>query len=96
MSKVIKIKPIRFDDTWNHEEKRLADGVVEVRSTFLYDNAEHGRSYYVVRCGFCQDTFRAYKWSLRGGGKRCPSCKALMGSTGQTFQWIALVKEQSQ
>lgn len=85
------IKPIRFDDTWNHEEKRLADGVVERQSIFVSDNTAHGRSYYIVRCGFCLDTFTAYKWSLHGGGKRCPSCKALMGSTGHTYQWLSLV-----
>lgn len=85
-----KKKPIKWDDTWDYNGKKLADGVVEKYATVISESASHGRSYYRVRCPFCKSSFIAYKWSLRGGGKRCPDCKALMGSTFQTFQWEEL------
>ncbi|MCO9048781.1 MULTISPECIES: hypothetical protein [Acinetobacter] len=90
----MKIRPIRFSDTRNHTKNSVADDVTERYSTFLYDSAAHGKSYYMVRCAFCKDDFKAFKWSLRGGGKRCPNCKAIMGSNGQTYQWSSLVKDK--
>lgn len=92
--KAKKIKKIRFDDIWHHAEKRLADGVVASKGVVVGDHSDHGKSYYEVRCGFCSGYFDAYKWSLRGGGKRCPHCDALMGSTFQMYQWEALVKKE--
>lgn len=91
MEKKPKLKPIRWDDTRNHSENRLADGVVSVSAKMYGDYQEHGRSYYSVKCGFCSGYFDAFKWSLRGGGKRCPHCKALMGSDFTMFQWEVLV-----
>ena len=92
-AKTKKQKNIRFDDIWNHEEKRLADGVVESVGVIVGDHSDHGKSYYEVRCGFCSGHFDAYKWSLRGGGKRCPHCTALLGSTFNMYQWQILVKK---
>ena len=92
-AKIKKPKNIRFDDIWNHEEKRLADGVVESVGVIIGDHSDHGKSYYEVRCGFCSGHFDAYKWSLRGGGKRCPHCAALLGSSFQMYQWQVLVKK---
>ena len=83
----MKLKPIRFDDVWNHANKKLNDGVVSVGAKILGEHQAHGKSYYVVECGFCKGDFDAYKWSLRGGGKRCPHCKALMGSSFEMYQW---------
>lgn len=34
-------------------------------------SAANGRSYYRLRCPFCRSEFKAYKWSINGGGKRC-------------------------
>lgn len=86
-----KLKPIRFDDAWNVIGKDLANGVVSAKASLCGDYQEHGRSYYSVKCAFCSGYFNAYKWSLRGGGKRCPHCKAIMGSTFQMYQWEVLV-----
>lgn len=89
-----KKKAIRFDDIWHHVEKRLNDGVVQTNAKICGDYSEHGRSYYSVKCGFCDGYFDAYKWSLRGGGKRCPHCKALMCSSFDMWQWSELVKKE--
>lgn len=40
-----------------------------------------GRSRIKVRCPFCAQTFWAYIWSLCGGGKKCPNCGSIHGST---------------
>ena len=93
-NKQTKIKPIRFDDTWNHAEKKLADRVLTTKAIICGDYSEHGRSYYSIKCGFCSGYFDAFKWSLRGGGKRCPHCKALMGSTFDMYQWEKLVNKE--
>ena len=87
-----KLKPIRFDDTRHAVEKRLADNVVSAKALLCGDYQEHGRSYYSVKCGFCSGYFNAFKWSLRGGGKRCPHCKAIMGSSFEMFQWKEVVQ----
>lgn len=81
----MKLKPIRFSDG-NSEE------ATERNAKVKGDYAEHGKSYYKVECAFCFGDFTAYKWSLRGGGKRCPHCSALLGSTFQMIQWTALIK----
>lgn len=86
--KVKKIKPISFSDC------RSEDVVTRTAICRGDYSADNGRSYYSVGCPFCNGTFIAYKWSLRGGGKRCPDCKALMGSTWQMFQWKSLVEEK--
>lgn len=36
-----------------------------------------GRSFYVVRCPFCNAEVTIYAWSYAGSGKRC-TCGALM------------------
>ena len=96
MSKIKKLKPIRFSDTFNSAEKNLAAGVVQKSAKIRGDYQEHGRSYYAVECGFCLGHFDAYKWSLRGGGKRCPHCSAIMGSSFDMYQWAALVPNQTE
>ncbi|OTG85859.1 hypothetical protein B9T31_09710 [Acinetobacter sp. ANC 4558] len=86
----MKLTPIRFDDTRHPTKKGLADNVISVKAKILGDYSEHGRSYYVVECGFCKSDFDAYKWCIWGGGKRCPHCKALMGSSFDMYQWRQL------
>ena len=91
-TKNTKLKPIRFDDTRHAVEKRLADNVVSAKALLCGDYQEHGRSYYSIKCGFCSGYFNAFKWSLRGSGKRCPHCKAIMGSSFEMFQWKEVIQ----
>lgn len=44
-----------------------------------------GRSSIDIRCPWCSAVFRAYVWSLSGGGKRC-RCGALFGSAGRCWK----------
>jgi hypothetical protein len=44
--------------------------------------SEFGRRRIEVECPFCFEQFWAFVWSLAGGGKRCPNCRAMFGSTG--------------
>lgn len=39
--------------------------------------SEMGRRRIEIECPFCWQTFWAFVWSLAGGGKRCPNCKAM-------------------
>lgn len=48
--------------------------------------SQFGRSYCRITCPFCLQVCTAYIWSLAGGGKRCPGCKALHTSIGFTFR----------
>lgn len=36
-------------------------------------------------CPFCNLTFRIYRWSLAGGGKKCPTCGAMHTSVGIAY-----------
>ncbi len=68
--------------TW----KDIKDGLCEVRE---HDRSgvypAMGRSYYNINCPFCGVSTRGYVWSI-GGGKRCPGCKAMHDSIGQTHK----------
>lgn len=44
--------------------------------------SEMGRRRIEIECPFCFEQFWAFVWSLAGGGKRCPNCRAIFGSTG--------------
>jgi len=44
--------------------------------------AQHGKSYIYITCPFCSTKVRAFIWSLSGGGKKCPECKAIHTSYG--------------
>ena len=48
-----------------------------------------GRSYCHITCPFCGCECQAYIWSLSGGGKRCPKCRAYHTAGGYTFNDIA-------
>lgn len=50
--------------------------------TVLSTIAEHGKSRMLIECPHCDSEFWAFKWSLCGGGKKCPDCGALHGSSG--------------
>ena len=39
-------------------------------------------NYSVIECPFCETRFRAYWWSISGGGKKCPTCGALHNGSG--------------
>jgi hypothetical protein len=45
-----------------------------------------GRSYCYIKCPFCDTSCKAYIWSLAGGGKLCPGCKAMHTSFGKTVR----------
>ena len=47
--------------------------------------SEMWRSSIVIRCPFCGQQFTAYVWSLSGGGKKCPDCGAMHGSSGTAY-----------
>lgn len=81
------LKPITFTQAANKSGL-----VISREAKICGDYSEHGRSYYKVECPFCLCDFNAYKWSLRGGGKRCPNCLALMGSSFNVYQWAELVE----
>lgn len=53
--------------------------------------SEMGRSSVLAVCPFCSATVKAYLWSLAGGGKRC-GCGALLGSSGNAYQWRWIVE----
>jgi hypothetical protein len=44
--------------------------------------SEMGRRRIEIECPFCFATFWAYVWSLYGGGKRCPNCRAFHTGKG--------------
>lgn len=48
----------------------------------LARSSRMGRSTITIRCPFCATQFEAFVWSLAGGGKRCPTCRAFHGSYG--------------
>ena len=47
--------------------------------------SEMGKRRIEVECPFCFATFWAYVWSLSGGGKRCPNCRAMHTSHGSAY-----------
>lgn len=51
-------------------------------------HSEMGRSTVRIVCPFCDQSTRAYVWSLSGCGKRCsnPKCGALFGSGGTAIR----------
>lgn len=88
----MKTKPITFSDLRGLGTQQLNENIIERKVSVLSDMSLHGRSYYYVECPFCLDRFRAYKWSLRGGGKRCPKCKGMMTSFLNMYQWKEIVE----
>lgn len=48
--------------------------------------SQFGRSRCQIICPFCATTCTAYIWSLSGGGKRCPGCRAMHTSWGTTIK----------
>jgi hypothetical protein len=63
---------------WNEAEKR------DYTRTGTYPAM--GRSYCYITCPFCGHQCKAFIWSLNGGGKRCPHCKAMHTSAGFTVK----------
>lgn len=47
--------------------------------------SQFGRSYFYITCPYCSTEVKAYIWSLAGGGKRCPGCKAMHTNYGVTI-----------
>lgn len=45
-----------------------------------------GRSFCYITCPFCHEQCKAYIWSLNGGGKRCPKCRAMHTAYGMTIR----------
>jgi hypothetical protein len=46
--------------------------------------SEMGRSRVYIVCPFCGNQCTAFLWSLSGGGKLCPGCKAKHDAYGTT------------
>lgn len=38
----------------------------------LAERSEFGRSSVDIKCPYCGQVVTAFKWSLAGGGKKCP------------------------
>lgn len=47
--------------------------------------SQYGKSYVYIICPFCGTKVRAFIWSLAGGGKKCPECKAIHTSYNVTI-----------
>lgn len=47
--------------------------------------SEMGRRRIEIECPFCFVRFWAFVWSLSGGGKRCPNCRAMHTSIGEAY-----------
>lgn len=47
--------------------------------------SEMGRRRASCDCPFCGTRFTVYVWSLSGGGKKCPGCRAMFGSLGVAY-----------
>ena len=48
---------------------------IKVRDCIYYSRA-NGRSFFNIKCPFCNSQIIAYTWSLSGVGKKCPDCGA--------------------
>ena len=55
----------------------------------------NGRSYIRFVCPFCGERIKAYVWSLCGGGKRCPRCRALFLSNGNAYRDLVPVDSKT-
>lgn len=53
--------------------------------------SQMGKSYTYITCPFCNDTVKAYIWSLAGSGKKC-TCGVLHGSYGWSMKKKPKVK----
>jgi len=53
-------------------------------------------NYSIVECPHCQSRFRAYWWSIAGGGKKCENkaCGAMLNSAGLAYPKIAKSKRK--
>ncbi len=47
-----------------------------------------GLSYYKIVCPYCNNTVIAYAWSIRGAGKRCGKCNALITQSFGVFKVV--------
>lgn len=67
--------------------------------TFDWDNAKKydvlrtglkppSSNYSIIKCPYDGSQFRAYWWSIAGGGKLCPSCGAKFNQYGMAAQEI--------
>jgi len=86
-----KRKPITFADRHNDDHN------VTIRKYTVHRaGLEHTSSNTIYfDCPFCENEVKAYVWSLCGGGKRCPSCKALFGGFGAGCQFTDLIKDKT-
>jgi len=50
--------------------------------------SEKGRTRVEIECPFCFAVFWAFVWSIRGGGKCCPNCRAKHASFGEAFPLV--------
>lgn len=59
------------------------------REFHLYDFiSEMGRRRAKCDCPFCGTSFTVFVWSLSGGGKRCPTCRAMFTSSGSAYPLV--------
>ncbi len=55
----------------------------------------NGRSFIRFVCPFCGERIKAYVWSLHGGGKRCPRCRAYFGAFGKGYRDLVPVDSKT-
>lgn len=92
MPKQITYTDLRVHSNGHSEENPL---VTSVSSQYHgeYPSA-NGRSCFRATCGICDTTVDIYIWSFSGGGKRCPTCKALFDKGLKVYQWTEVLEKK--
>jgi hypothetical protein len=73
------LKPVVRKGEYNRSENAAR------KFRVLRRESEHGRSRVEIECPFCFSRFWAFVWSISGGGKCCPNCRAKHASFGVAY-----------
>lgn len=83
-----KLRPIKTEDQYS--QTPLDEIVYRPVPTGKDIPQANGKTYVMCDCPFCDTTFKAYLWSVKGIGKRCPNCKGFMNGRFEMMQWRSL------